>query len=329
MGFSGLYAPGVPTQPEINPIESRTDAPMSVFCLPAEPTQAPIRLTDADGRAINAWALPDNPIADGEPRGWRRPRDLWAAMGDAGIGAAGSPTRPVLIGWTGSMAGPGELAEGDRLHGAAEQGIGAGLFEAHPLTAGPRGRAALITAIRRTITDLSAAAPSTDRRPRLLLRPHARHVVGDPHGLRSLLADPALAEFVAEGLLGAMPEPSAMLTPEMLPLAAEYVERFAEHLRTLAMLDAELGLVVTGVAAASDGSSRGKRVTEDSAPPPRRCSIDDPASALPAEWFARTLHATLGPLRAAVLLPDAGAMSGSRTAAQAAILAAAGRGAAR
>jgi hypothetical protein len=80
---------------------------------------------------------------------------------------------------------------------------------------------------------------SAERGITVLLRPHARHVLSDPHSclafLRRQEGEPAKA-----GGLGLIPDPAALLTEAMLPRAEDHLRRAFEtlggHPRTAAVI---------------------------------------------------------------------------------------------
>ncbi|MFK7961595.1 MAG: hypothetical protein AB8G96_13845 [Phycisphaerales bacterium] len=127
-----------------------------------------------------AHVLPGNPLADD----WSPPASLPSDPGD-------------LILWTGAM--------------------GDGPFAPHPHTWMSPGR----TRLTERLADLAEAlsrGPEPGRR--LLLRPHARHVLSDPPSVRSFLRD------AGDLPIGLCLEPAALFEATMLGDAAEeHVER--------------------------------------------------------------------------------------------------------
>lgn len=91
---------------------------------------------------------------------------------------------------------------------------GGGLFEDDPRTWGPKGWAALESAVKAL----------RDANVRLCLRPHARHVVSDPIGCRRLLE----AEWAAN--LELLYDPWSMLAESMLTSGDKTV---ADHVRRM------------------------------------------------------------------------------------------------
>jgi len=125
-----------------------------------------------------------------------------------GEAAAGLPDAPVVIAWSG--------------------GLGEDLFSRDPRTWLPPGRAALERW-------LDAALPEMERRGgRLLIRPHARHVVSDAHAAVSLL------DARAGAPLGLALDPAALLEASMLGDLDDHL------VRTLALAGPRAEVIVLG-----------------------------------------------------------------------------------
>jgi len=123
-----------------------------------------------------------------------------------GEAAAGLPDAPVVIAWSG--------------------GLGEDLFSRDPRTWLPPGRAALERW-------LDAALPVMERRGgRLLVRPHARHVVSDAHTAVSLL------DARAGAPLGLALDPAALLEASMLADLDDHM------VRTLALAGPRADVIV-------------------------------------------------------------------------------------
>lgn len=114
---------------------------------------------------------------------------------------------------------------------AGEQpGLTGGVWSAAFETWGPAGRAAFDKRI-------DALAGRTDR---VLIRPHARHVVSDIPSVATL------ARRFEGGSVGVLLEPAALFTPEMLPDADEHLERIA------ALVPVSAGVLLSDIERAGD-----------------------------------------------------------------------------
>jgi len=158
-------------------------------------------------------------------------------------------------------------------------GLGPGLFERHPATWMPAGRDAWTRF-------LDAAEPELARRGgRLLVRPHARHVVSDVTAAASMLAgrDPAR--------LGVALDPAACFEATMLPDAEDHLRRMFRVLGA----SAEVVILRSLPAAPAGGDGPGGPPLE---PLPLGEGATDPAllGALVREYVGeRTVVAVSGP----------------------------------
>jgi|GEM_PF-1297988 len=133
-------------------------------------------------------------------------------------------TEPVAGRWLSYSGWIGEQAGADE-----------GQFTASFETWGPRGREAFSVLIDRARAEL---AP---RRQTWCLRPHARHLLPDPQQCLNLVrAEEGKGARVIELVL----EPTAFLTPDMLPAAEDHLARAIEALGDRAEL---AGLIATNV----------------------------------------------------------------------------------
>jgi hypothetical protein len=100
-----------------------------------------------------------------------------------------------------------------------------GLFDEHPLA----WAAPAWDALGRALEELATLAGAARR---VLVRPHARHVVSDiPSCLR-------LVERLAVPVVGVILDPASMLTPGMLPARQDHVLRILEALGAHPRVDA-------------------------------------------------------------------------------------------
>lgn len=183
------------------------------------------RITDEHGQTVAVWR--NQSVLD--DAGWKE------IDGDG----------PPMVVWSGSFAQVDPEDDND--------GVGSGvepLFRADPRTwmAG-FGWKALADALARFST--SSVSPATtdgpsDRRPRLILRTHARHVLSDTPSTFRFLKDPAFAAF------DVLVDAPALLTPAMLEqptTAADHLTRIVEDVlspacprRPFAVLLGQVGL---------------------------------------------------------------------------------------
>ena len=201
-------------------------------------------------------------------------RPLVAGMGVGGLGGSAGETldaaalRAVpegrLVAWSGSL--------GDEP------------FDAHPLTWGPRGWAALHAACDR----LSPVLIDSGRT--LLIRTHARHVLSDPR---------ACLKFAAERGAGSpfalLPDVAAMIEPSMVATIDDHLDRLFAALPAIA---GEAGAVLAGVPARATVAQPGPDQTEgDAAASPALLPVPIhrgavPAAALIARWRLRMPYGT-------------------------------------
>lgn len=106
-----------------------------------------------------------------------------------------------------------------------------GLFAADVRNWSVAARGALHERLDRIVAN--AASDGGDRKPALLLRPHARHVLNDWHTCARFMVQREVAGDQSTRLLV---DPAALLTEQMLPRAAEHLERTFE----------QVGLVLRG-----------------------------------------------------------------------------------
>lgn len=138
-----------------------------------------------------------------------------------------------------------------------------------------------------------AAFKSVPEEARLLLRPHARHILSDWHTCARFMAQRALAGDTRTGLLV---DPAAMLTAQMLIRSAEHLERTFEQVGLMLRDEAtrqQIGGVVlcnlkrVGATVTADplGVDEGEALAA--------CRLDDPAGVLDASQIAKLARAHL------------------------------------
>ena len=175
---------------------------------------------------------------------------------DGGPEPFGAPAPGLSVCWSGSLSEDGPFAR-------------------DPATWLPGGLAALGDACDRAAPGLEAAGA------RVLLRPHARHVLSDPARCRSFLADRSPA-------FGLCLEPAAMYEVSMLDGADDHLVRILEGAGRLA----EIVIV-------SDAAPPGPEAPEEA--PPARPALG--AGALSPEAFAGLVRETVRPEAAVALAP--------------------------
>jgi hypothetical protein len=125
------------------------------------------------------------------------------------------PPGTLCIAWTGSMAGLDADLNADFDADLEAPSAASAWFEADARTWMPAGRAAFAQALDR------AARRTRDLGIRLALRPHARHVLSDHHGLLKF----ALDDRRAHDHVGVLCDLGAMLTRRTRPLAEDHFAR--------------------------------------------------------------------------------------------------------
>jgi hypothetical protein len=147
-----------------------------------------------------------------------------------------------------------------------------------------------------------AAFKSVPAQARLLLRPHARHILSDWHTCARFMAQRALAGDSRTGLLV---DPAAMLTAQMLAQSADHLERTLEQAGLMLREDATKeqigGVVVCNLKRAGGGGGRagaaGAAATDplgvDEGEALTVCTLDDPAGLLDVGHLVKLVRAHL------------------------------------
>lgn len=188
------------------------------------------------------------------------------------------PPGTLCIAWTGSMAGLDADADAD------VPSDNSAWFEADARTWMPAGRAAFAQALDR------AARRTRDLGLRLALRPHARHVLSDHHGLLKF----ALDDRRAHDHVGVLCDLGAMLTRRTRPLAEDH---FARALDSAARTPNLVGVILS---------------TADEAPLPDAPPTDTPAPDAPSTLALDDPGIDEGPALALSGLSDATSPAAAR-----------------
>ncbi|MGQ0629238.1 MAG: hypothetical protein ACT4PL_14195 [Phycisphaerales bacterium] len=168
---------------------------------------------------------------------------------------------------------PEAASRGERVvawTGSASGGCGSDLFGPEPGTWSGRGWRALAARLPEVL------AECRNRGLGLWLRPHHRHVVSDAPSIRKVLA-----EFGGDGTLAVLVEPAGLISPGMMALATDHLNRLGELLAGIGS--------ATGVVESSVRLAEGKEDVFE------LCDLDDPAGGgvLPEEPLKRALASML------------------------------------
>lgn len=129
---------------------------------------------------------------------------------------------------------------------------------------------------------------------RLLLRPHARHILSDWHTCARFMAQRGLAGDLRTALLA---DPAALLTEQMLARSAEHLERTLEQIGLLLRDPAEAhrigGVVVCNLKRPASPAPDPGPLGVDWGAPLIACPLDDPAGLLDRAHLLRLVRAHL------------------------------------
>jgi hypothetical protein len=155
---------------------------------------------------------------------------------------------------------------------------------------------------------MGAAAEQRGVTGRLLLRPHARHILSDWHTCARFMSQ---RETAGDARTGLLVDPAALLTAQMLPRSVEHLERTFEQVGL--MLRGEVGssAAIAGVVVSNvrrpGGAAEVDPLGYDEGEGLIACPLDDPAGVLDVKHLVRLAAAHLTTGTPVVFVGGAGA----------------------